>query len=248
MERVKNQGELSLTEFPPKGYNRGCMGRLCLKIFFATIFSALITGCELLSSMDQKGDVNSFDPSKVAFWSDGDARIKPGVLLNIQVGAAGIKPVDMAVQVDAKGAVTLQYLLSEPVECDGLTLDAFQKKLLATYQRYIKQPQVTVSFGPYDPRTGVSPYGFVTVLGEVHNPGPVNMPPTMDLTVTKALQLAGNTKPFANKRNVLVTRCAKNGSLTQTQVDIVEIGERGRIDKDMVLRPGDVVYVRETYL
>jgi protein involved in polysaccharide export with SLBB domain len=91
----------------------------------------------------------------------------------------------------------------------------------------------------------VSPYGFVTVLGEVVNPGPVNMPPTMDLTVTKALQMAGNTKPFANKRNVLVTRRAQDGSLTRTEVDIVEIGEMGRIDKDVVLRPGDVVFVRE---
>ena len=96
--------------------------------------------------------------------------------------------------------------------------------------------------------TGVSPYGFVTVLGEIVNPGPVNMPPTMDLTVTKALQMAGNTKPFANKRNVLVTRRAKDGSLIRTEVDIIEIGEKGRIDKDIILKPGDVVFVRESVL
>ena len=221
------------------------MNSFCLKFLCIAVWLAAISGC---IGFNTDGEDQPFDPSHVAFWSDGKARIKPGVLLKVQVGAAGIKPVEMDVQVSAQGTVTLQYLLSEPVVCDGLTLGAFQQKLLKTYQRYIKQPQVTVSFGPYDPRSGVSPYGYVTVLGEVSNPGPVNMPSTMDLTVTKVLQLAGNTKPFANKRNVLVTRRDENGVLTRKEVDIIEIGEKGRIDKDMVLRPGDVVFVRETYL
>lgn len=225
-----------------------CMGKLCQKIFSILLTLCLATGCILNSFLSEEEQTAAFESSNIASWSDGKARIKPGVVLNIQVSFPGSTSAEMSCLVDSQGAVTLPYMLREPVLCNGLTLDAFQKKLHKAYQRYIRQPQVTVSFGPYDPRTGVSPYGFVTVLGEVMNPGPVNMPPTMDLTVTKALQLAGNTKPFANKRNVLVTRRAQDGSLTRAEVDIIEIGEKGRIDKDIVLRPGDVVYVRETYL
>lgn len=222
------------------------MDALYRRVFSILIVFGLLTGCESLRSfLSEENDTSAFESSNVAFWSDGKARIKPGVVLQVQVSFAGSTPVEMSALVDSQGSVTLPYMLREPVFCDGLTLDAFQKKLYKAYQRYIRQPQVTVSFGPYDSRSGVSPYGFVTVLGEVSNPGPVNMPPTMDLTVTKALQLAGNTKPFANKRNVLVTRRAQDGTLSRAVVDIVEIGEKGRIDKDLVLRPGDVVFVRE---
>lgn len=225
------------------------MDRLSLKIFAVLLGTGLVAGCRVIEHLfAEEEQTSAFESSSAAFWSDGKARIKPGVVLQVQVSYAGSTPVEMSANVDSQGTVTLPYMLREPVLCNGLTLDAFQKKLLVAYQRYIRQPQVTVSFGPYDPRSGVSPYGFVTVLGEVVNPGPVNMPPTMDLTVTKALQLAGNTKPFANKRNVLVTRRAEDGSLSRKEVDIIEIGEEGRIDKDIVLRPGDVVYVRESYL
>lgn len=225
------------------------MDKLCLKIFTILLGFGLFAGCEALSSfINEEEQMSAFESSSSAFWSDGKARIKPGVVLQVQVSFAGSTPVEMSANVDSQGRVTLPYMLREPIVCNGLTLDAFREKLLEAYQRYIRRPQVTVSFGPYDPRAGVSPYGFVTVLGEVVNPGPVNMPPTMDLTVTKALQMAGNTKPFANKRNVLVTRRAEDGTLSRKEVDIIEIGEEGRIEKDLVLRPGDVVYVRETYL
>lgn len=225
------------------------MIKLSLKIFSLLVGFAFLTGCEsLLSPLkgeERTEDNSAFVSSNIASWSDGKARVKPGVLLQVQVSYVGSKPVEMAAQVDPQGKVTLPYMLRDSVDCNNLTLEEVQARILKAYQRFIRQPQVTVHFGPYDPRSGVSPYGFVTVLGEVANPGPVNMPPTMDLTVTKALQMAGNTKPFANKRNVLVTRRAQDGSLTRTEVDIVEIGEMGRIDKDVVLRPGDVVFVRE---
>lgn len=238
-----------MTNASDKEYNNSCMDRLSLKIFAVLLGIGLVSGCRVIEQLfAEEEQTSAFESSSAAFWSDGKARIKPGVVLQVQVSFAGSTPVEMSANVDSQGTVTLPYMLREPVLCNGLTLDAFQKKLHKAYQRYIRQPQVTVSFGPYDPRSGVSPYGFVTVLGEVVNPGPVNMPPTMDLTVTKALQLAGNTKPFANKRKVLVTRRAEDGSLSRKEVDIIEIGEEGRIDKDIVLRPGDVVYVRESYL
>lgn len=222
------------------------MQGLYTRIISILLAVSMFAGCEtVMSFLSEENDASAFESSNIAFWSDGKARIKPGVALQVQVSFAGSTPVEMSALVDSQGFVTLPYQLREPVLCNGLTLDAFQKKLHKAYQRYIREPQVTVSFGPYDARAGVSPYGFVTVLGEVANPGPVNMPPTMDLTVTKALQLAGNTKPFANKRNVLITRRAQDGSLTRAVVDIDEIGEKGRIDKDIVLRPGDVVFVRE---
>jgi len=167
-------------------------------------------------------------------------------VLNVRVSATGINPVEMTAQVDQGGYMTLPYLLTEPVLCDSLTLDACQQKLLKAYLQYLRQPQVTVWFAPIDAKMGVSPYGTVKVLGEVAMPGPINMPPTMDLTVTKVLKEAGGTKPFADKRRVRITRRLEDGTSKTIMVDLVEIGEKGRLDKDIVLKPGDVVYVHET--
>ncbi len=169
------------------------------------------------------------------------------MLLVVQVGSATLSPKEMQVMVDQNGDITLPYLLQEPVACDGLGLDALKQKLVKAYAVYIRQPQISVTFGPYDQRSGVSPWGTVKVMGEVAQPGPINMPATMDMTVTKVLQVAGGVKPFADKSRILVTRCDKDGRRTRTRVDLREIGEDGRFDKDMVLKAGDVVYVPETW-
>ena len=132
------------------------------------------------------------------------------------------------------------------MQCNKLTLDALKQKLVKAYSEYYKQPQITVTFAPYDGK-GVSPWGTVTVLGEVVSQGPVNMPPTMDLTVTKVLQEAGGLRPFANKAKIRVTRCEKDGSKTITIVDLEEIGKEGRVEKDIALRAGDVVWVPERW-
>ena len=186
------------------------------------------------------------DSSVGPTWWDGP-RIRPGINLIIQVGTASAPPTVMNALVDQNGDITIPLLLQEPIACDGLTLDALKQKLVKAYSKYYRQPMITVTFGPFDARSGVSPWGTVTVLGEVTRPGPVNMPSTMDLTVTKALQEAGGCKPFADKSAILVSRRNKDMSLTKTKVDINEIGKDGRIDKDMLLRAGDVVWVPETW-
>ena len=202
----------------------------------------MLCGCFVVDMFkpEEPFDVNSgsLPPDK--------PRIRPGVGLVVQGGATGVKPYVMEVQVDSAGNITLPYLLKDPVLCDGLTLEDCQAKLLKLYQQYVRQPQVTVVFGTVDFKNGVSPYGTVNVMGEVNNPGPVNMPPTMDLKVTKAIQAAGGVKQFADKSRVRVTRYDEDGNRSVTMVDLDEIGKKGRIDKDIQLKPGDVVYVHET--
>jgi protein involved in polysaccharide export with SLBB domain len=206
-----------------------------------------VCGCEFLKNIHDgvQDESDKFDSAVVAKWWDGP-RIVPGVALIVQVGTISAPPVMMEVQVDQKGEITLQHLLTAPVACNGLTLEALRQKLIKAYSVYYRHPQISVTFAPYDGR-GVSPWGTVTVLGEVANPGPVNMPSTMDLTVTKVIQAAGGLKPFADRTKIKVTRCDKDGKQTKIYVDLNEIGKEGRIDKDMVLRPGDVVYVYETW-
>ena len=199
-------------------------------------------GCETIAKIFSADDKESSAVAPVYF----EPRVRPGVALIVVVGSGVAQPVNMQVQVDQNGDITLPHLLQSPVACDGLTLDALKQKLIKLYSEYYKQPQITVTFAPYDGK-GVSPWGTVTVLGQVASPGPVNMPSTMDLTVTKVLQAAGGLRPFANKSKIQVSRRDKDGKKTTYTIDLVEIGEKGRIEKDIVLRAGDVVWVPETW-
>ena len=207
------------------------------------VFALAVCGCETIKNAFK--DRENVDSAVVATWWDGP-RIRPGISLVVQVGTAATASTTMTVLVDRNGDITMPLLLQEPIACDGLTLEALKQKLVKAYSVYYRQPQVSVTFAPYDGK-GVSPWGTITVLGEVVSPGPVNIPSTMALPVTKALQMAGGLKPFANRSAICVTRCDKDGRQTRTYVDLKEIGKDGRVDKDMSLRAGDVVWVPETW-
>lgn len=219
------------------------MGLPLKKLALIMLASALFGGCASLLDKLEQSDSSSA-PSVAATWWDGP-RVRPGVALVIQIGNSASPPIEVSALVDQKGELTIPLLLQHPVACDGLTLEALKQKLIKEYSVYYRQPQISVTFAPFDyARSGaVSPWGTVTVLGEVASPGPVNIPSTMELPVTKALQLAGGVKPYANSSSIQVTRCDKDGRQTKVKVDLKEIGEGGRADKDMLLRAGDVVWV-----
>lgn len=219
------------------------MDRFCTSLALSLLSVALFSGCETI----QEAVFGRSDTLDVAPTWQESGRIRPGVALIIQVGTPSAPPTVVNTLVDQNGDITMPLLLQEPVACDGLSLESLKQKLVKAYSAYYRQPQVTVTFAPYDGK-GVSPWGTVTVMGEVNSPGPVNIPSTMELTVTKALQMAGGVKPFAKKSAIKVSRCDKDGRITQTIVDLEEIGKDGRADKDMTLRAGDVVWVPETWI
>jgi protein involved in polysaccharide export with SLBB domain len=73
------------------------------------------------------------------------------------------------------------------------------------------------------------------------------MPSTRDLNVTRALMMAGGATPLADKRKVRVTRREADGTKRTFVVDIEKIGREGRSDLDVTLKPGDVVWVPESW-
>ena len=213
------------------------MGKVYSYILFLALFVCM-AGCQSFLSDAQE---NSVDAEVLATYFDGP-KVRPGVALAISVTATGTQG-QAAKQyfVDADGYIAME--LVGQIKCDGLTLVGLQQKITSAYKEFFLDPHVTATF-IYQAGGGmVSPWGTVTVLGEVNKPGPVDVPSTMDLRVTRALQLAGGTSGIADKRNIRVTRCDKDGKQTKTTVDLIEIGKEGRPDKDMLLKAGDVVWV-----
>jgi polysaccharide export outer membrane protein len=177
---------------------------------------------------------------------EGEPTIRPGLTLRVSVTASG----EMAVkeelkEVNANGEILMPLIAA--VKCEGLTIVELQEKIKVAYKDYYIDPQVTVGF-VYVPDSGMkSPWGTVNVQGEVVRPGPVNMPSTRDLNVTRALMMAGGATPLADKRKVRVTRREADGTKRTFVVDIEKIGREGRSDLDVTLKPGDVVWVPESW-
>ena len=191
-----------------------------------------------------KPDVG-FD-EQAQYFEEGEPKIKPGLTLRISVTASGSEAVrEELKEVNANGNVLMPLIAS--VQCEGLTVLELQEKIKAAYKDYFIDPQVTVGFVYLENSGMKSPWGSVLMMGEIARPGPVNMPSTRDLTVTRGLMLAGGATPLADKRKVRVTRREKDGSLKRFFVDIDLIGKEGRSDLDIALKPGDVVYVPESW-
>lgn len=217
------------------------MGKVFLHIAMLAI-ALCAGGCSgLLTALSGDKQDKGVDADLLATYFDGP-KVRPGVALQISVTASGLSG-QAAKQyfVDADGYISME--LVGQIKCDGLTLVGLQQKIAAAYKEYFLDPHVNATF-IYQAGGGmVSPWGTVTVLGEVQKPGPVDVPSTMDLRVTRALQLAGGATGLADKANICVTHCDKDGKKTKTIVDLIEIGKEGRPDKDVLLQAGDVVWV-----
>lgn len=87
--------------------------------------------------------------------------------------------------------------------------------------------------------------GRIYVWGQVRNQGAIDIAITENITAGKAILRAGGFADFANKKKVKVVRAATaNGTPGQTiELNMVEILEQGKTDKDVPLQPDDFVIV-----
>lgn len=221
------------------------MKKLVLKCLCVVLFGlsqGMVCGCWTWKT-PKSGP--GFD-DQAQYVPEGEPTIKPGLTLRISVTASGSSAVEESLkEVNANGEVLMP--LVGAMKCDGLTVVGLQEKIKAAYKDYFIDPQVTVGFVYLENAGMKSPWGSVLVMGEVVRPGPVNMPSTRDLNVTRVMMMAGGATPLADKRNVRVTRREQDGSLKKFSVDIELIGKEGRADLDITLKPGDVVWVPESW-
>jgi len=172
------------------------------------------------------------------------AQVGPGFVVRVSVTVAGTTEIEgLTKRVSASGQIRLPLVGN--VYVSGLTLDELSRRLTDLYSEYLIDPQVDIEFAKDENSDQVSPWGYVTVLGRVKNPGRVNIPPTRDLTVSGAIQLAGGFDTSARDSAVRLTRQDSNGKVVKFSVNLKKVGEQGDIEEDLHLLPGDVVYVPE---
>jgi len=125
--------------------------------------------------------------------------------------------------VDAGGNISLPLIGS--VAARGITTRQLSARIAERLkQGYVREPHVTVEVESYRP---------FFILGEVTTPG--QYPYVADMTVEKAIAIAGGFAPRAYKATVELTRSAP-GDQSKSEVPLT-----------YPLRPGDTVMVKERW-
>lgn len=147
-------------------------------------------------------------------------------------------------RIDARGRVSLP-LVGEVV-IGGLTLAQAQKVIEDAYKdgRFLRNPQVTITVEEYAPRE-------VSIQGAIRNAGRYVLPVESTFTVVELVTKAGGFTDIAKGTAVTVTRLNADGSKQVFTIDVESLirGRRSaRANEDILLQPGDIVYVPESLI
>ncbi len=139
------------------------------------------------------------------------------------------------------GELDIPYL--GRVKVAGQTLESVRatiKRLLE--QDYYHNATVRLSIDSVARSSGI--IGTVYLSGKVNSPGPQQLLAGEEPTAGKLILRAGGLAEFADSRKVKIVRKAQGGQAPQTEVvDLKEVLERGRIDKDVPVKDGDLIIV-----
>ena len=120
------------------------------------------------------------------------------------------------------------------VQAVGKTSKQLAAKIKTALEKdYYQQATVVLSLNIASPILG-----RVYIWGQVHTQGSLDIAVNENLTAGKAILRAGGFADFANKRKVKVVRSAPdaNGKSQTFELDMQQILEDGKIDKDVVRR------------
>jgi protein involved in polysaccharide export with SLBB domain len=86
--------------------------------------------------------------------------------------------------------------------------------------------------------------GKVYVTGQVRNSGGFDVPAGETITVSRAILNAGGFSDFSDKKNVQLTR-KKDGRTETHTINVQEVLQKGKLDGDLVVQAGDIIFVPE---
>ena len=129
------------------------------------------------------------------------------------------------------GKITLPLI--GDVVASGLTTSQLEKKLEKLLEEYVEIPKVSVIItAAHNIR--------IYLIGNVASPGVLEL--TKPVTVLKAISIAGGLNEWAKQSKLRLIRNI-NGELKMYQIDYKAILEGRDPSQNIVLKPGDTIYV-----
>ena len=140
------------------------------------------------------------------------------------------------VQIDPSGNIYVP--LVGKVEASGLNISQLREKIVSGLSKYIINPQVDINVYNLKSRK-------VHILGEVKSPGTFILDQKM--LAWEAISKAGGFTTDANQKGMLLVRSEK-GVVRVVALNIHDMLKTGKINQDIYLKSGDVVYVPSSFI
>jgi protein involved in polysaccharide export with SLBB domain len=140
------------------------------------------------------------------------------------------------VTVQPDGFISLQN--AGDLHVQGLTVREFVLAVKNAYANILHEPIVDVDLADFQKP-------LFTVLGQVGKPGQYDL--RQDTTVTQAIAIAGGFAPTA-KTQVFLYRAVSSNWAEVKELKLKELLNGKNITEDVQLRPGDMIFVPETFI
>jgi protein involved in polysaccharide export with SLBB domain len=130
---------------------------------------------------------------------------------------------------------TIYVPLAGPVTVQGLNRRDARNRVELALKEYIREPKVDMS---------VNTVGNYMVVGE-GGPGVFTLTPNMHLM--EAILAAGYNEKKAKLNSIIVMRGGRDNPVVQ-RLDLKKMIKQGDRSDDILVKPGDLIYVPETYI
>ena len=154
----------------------------------------------------------------------------------IRVGVINENDTVIERRINPDGTIDVPFL-NQLVPVAGLTITEAQDLLTKRFSRYFKKPQLIIAIVAYAERR-------VYLSGYVGRAGPVTIPPEENLTLGKALSIAGGIQARGRRSDVAIKRLKPDGETEVILKDMrkIDSGE----EPDFILQDEDQVYVEDS--
>ncbi|MES2662612.1 MAG: XrtA/PEP-CTERM system exopolysaccharide export protein [Pseudomonadota bacterium] len=221
-----------------KVIKRLSLAKLLKSLFFTLVccVGISVTSLSLAAqppSPDKK-PTRLFDSSQ---YYDGDYII--GVGDEVMINVWRNPELSLTVPVRPDGSISAP--LVGDIKAAGKTPSELSKMLKDRLQQYVRDPEVSVIL------TGLNSHEYVSrvrVTGAVRNP--VSVPHRMGMTALDLLLDAGGLNEFASGNKTVLYRKLPDGTVKSLRIKVEDILKKGRLETNVLLRPGDVLTVPES--
>jgi polysaccharide export outer membrane protein len=159
--------------------------------------------------------------------------VTPGDIISVNVFPAEEFSREVTVQPDG----TIEVPLLGSVKVQGMKAEELQNILTARFSKYVSNPSITVNVRKF------SSYRLA-IIGQVRNPGYFEYREGMKLL--ELVAQSGGLQDYARTGDLRVFRAVKGpDGVVKEDVFEARLDEvfDGKMDKNIALKPGDVVYV-----
>lgn len=198
-----------------------------------------IAGCALflIGCVAAFGQTAAAPPAAAAFDQRAPRyELTPGDTLNLHFEfTPELNQDNVAVQPD--GYASLREI--GDLYLAGRTLPEVRVLLRQAYAKILKDPSLSVTLQDFN-----KPY--FTASGYVGRPGKYDL--RAATTLTEALAIAGGLRDGAKRSQVWVFHRLPDGTVQSKEIDVKRMLAKGKLDEDIRLHPGDMVYVPQSVL